>query len=136
MRVIDHDVFVFADYGGKTSSEKAGNSPIVWGDKVVAFTSRDSPDETKQLINLGADEVLTCEIKTLNEWVSMICEQVQSDSNSKIVLFPSNTFSNALMGMIHAQSETFAPFADQAEILDGETAGKKLGTTRLIFGKS
>ena len=126
-------VFVFSDFGGRALLGKGRELADNWGDKLVAITYKDSSDDTKQLINLGADEVLTCEFNTLDEWATMICEQVDLDSNSKIVLFPSNTFSNALMGMIRAQSETFAPFEDHVEMLDGETAGKKLGTTGLLL---
>jgi hypothetical protein len=128
-------VFVFADFGGKTLFGKGRELADSWGDKLKAITYKDSSDDTNQLISLGADEVLTCEFNTLDEWATMISEQVHLDSNSKIVLFPSDTFSNALMGMIRAQSETFAPFEDHAEMLDGETAGKKIGITGLLLRK-
>src|SRR5579871_5227014 len=118
-------IFVFTELGGADVLGKARELADASGDRVVAFTSKISPEDTQRLIYLGADEVLTCEIHSWNEWASLIRDQIEADANSKIILFPSNISCNVLMGEIYSRGAgKFAPMLDQADLLDVDSASK------------
>jgi hypothetical protein len=129
-------IFVLGNYGGKNLLGKVRELGDAWGDKVVAFTFKDSREEMEEMIHLGADEVLHSEIDDIRDIVLTVFEQVRSDSSSKIVLFPSTTFSNAIMGMLYSRGkELFSLFEDQVELVDESFAGKRFGVSELAFQK-
>jgi hypothetical protein len=129
-------IFVLANYGGKNLLGKARELGDAWGDKVVAFTFKDSQEEMEEMIHLGADEVLHSEINDIRDIISTVFEQVRSDSSSKMVLFPSTTFSNAYMGMLYSYGrELFSLFEDQVEFVDEIFVGKRFGGSQLSIQK-
>ncbi|MFI5420013.1 MAG: hypothetical protein ACHQ1H_03510 [Nitrososphaerales archaeon] len=129
-------IFVLGNYGGKNLLGKARELGDAWGDKVVAFTFKDSREEMEEMIHLGADEVLHSEIDDIRDIVSTVFEQVRLDSSSKVVLFPSTTFSNGIMGMLYTRGkELFSLFEDQVELVEENFVGKRFGGSQLAFQK-
>ena len=104
-------IVVFCELGGSRLLGKAREIADTTGDKLVALTSEKSEERQQKLIHLGADEVIGCAIDNLSDWIPVISGILESVSDVKMIVFPSNSTANILMGLLYSGSKRrFSPF--------------------------
>lgn len=125
---------VFCEFGGENALGKAREIADSIGDRVRAVVSLRSIDP-QRLVQLGADEVLTCEgVTKTGEWVRVLSSIV---SDSKFVIFASNNVSNMIMGALYyAAKDRVSLYLDGADLLETNAATKSLANAGFAFKKN
>ncbi len=85
-----------------------------------------SEDLQLRLIHLGADEVVSCSIENSSDWILVISEVIRSESNVRMVIFPSNSSANILMGILYSSVKVkISSFLDGAKAIDADSISKQ-----------
>jgi len=126
-------ITVFCDLGGHVLLGKAREIADEIGDRVSALTSSEDPDQNQKLVYLGADEVLVSSITELGDWVPTISMYITSESSLRAIIFPSESRSNTLMGMIYATiPDKISAYLEEVTALSGDEVGKKFDSSVMI----
>ncbi|HXQ91825.1 MAG TPA: hypothetical protein VN739_02380 [Nitrososphaerales archaeon] len=126
-------IIVFCELGGSRLLGKARELADATGDKVVALCSEKSEESQQRLIYLGADEVVSFAAENMGDWVPVISEIIRSESNVKMAIFPSNSSSNILIGLLYAIVKAKISFLiDGAEALDADSISKQFENSSVV----
>lgn len=91
-----------------------------------------SPNRPRELISLGADEVISFNAKTVNEWSRVLAYLLRNEKETKFAFLPSNPPGNAILGSTYAlASERIGSVADGVERLNEQGASKILHPSRI-----
>jgi hypothetical protein len=119
-------IVVFCELGGSKLLGKGRELADATGDKLVALTSERSDEKQQNLIYLGADEVISCAIDNLSDWTPVISGILDPESNVKMIVFPSNSSANILMGLLYSGVKgKISTFLDGAEVIDADLISKQ-----------
>jgi hypothetical protein len=127
-------IVVFCDLGGSKLLGKARELADTTGQKVAVLCSERSEEKKQNLIYLGADEVISCTIEKLSDWIPIITEIVESESNVEVVFFPSNSSANILMGLLHSNIKAkISFFLDGAVAVDADIVSKQFENSSVVL---
>ena len=127
---------VFCELGGEGLLGKAREIADSIGDRVLALIAEDSVDP-ERLIHLGADEVLKCSVNDLGDWIEIISDLIRNENKLKLVIFPSNIISNAIMGASYSGARSkIGYYLDEADLVEGTIAIKSFASTGFSLQKS
>jgi electron transfer flavoprotein alpha subunit len=127
-------IVVFCELGGSRLLGKAREIADATGDKLVALSFERSEEIQQNLIHLGADEVISFAAENVGDWVPVISEIVRSESNVKMVVFPSNLSANILMGLVYSNVKPeISSFLDGAQALDADSTSKRFEDSMLVL---
>jgi hypothetical protein len=124
---------VFCEEGGHLLLGKAREIADDLGDRVLAFATDGDSESLQKLIYLGADEVLSVSLTRSIQWAPVISHYLSTERSVRMMIFPSNPNSNALMGLICGSIPDKVSFVlDDAVSLTVEVATKRFESNLLI----
>lgn len=127
-------IIVLAEVGGRRLLGKAREIADSLGFRVVAVCSRNNADKAQELISLGADEVISFNAESVNDWSKVLAYLIRNEKQTKFVLLPSNPIANAILGSTYAlASERIGSFADGVEKFNDQGASKVLHPSEIIL---
>lgn len=127
-------IIVFAEVGGRRLLGRAREIADSLGFRVLAVCSRDIANKAQELIWLGADEVISFNAVSVNDWSKVLAYLIRNEKQTKFVLFPSNPIANAILGSTYAlASERIGSFADGVEKFNDQGASKVLHPSEIIL---
>ncbi len=119
-------IIVFAELGGERLLGRAREIADSLGLRLVALCSKDDT-KSQELIELGADEVISFDAKSVNEWSRVLSYLIRNQKQTRIVLLPSTPLGNAILGSTYAlTSEQIGSFLDDADKISEQRASKTM----------
>ncbi len=127
-------IIVFADLGGEKLLGRAREIADSLGDKVLAVCKDDAPLRSQRLISLGADEVVSIDAKTVDDWSKVLASLIRTENETRFVFLPSNLIGNAILGATYALAfERVGSVADGIEKLNEQGASKTLHSSESVI---
>lgn len=100
---------------------------------MIALGLSNGPTNADSLIRFGADEVVQFDYPKVGGWPLLISNFINSESGLRMVIFPSDIMTNALMGMILASiPEKISSYLEDADSLNSDESAKRLDGFLLI----
>ena len=87
--------------------------------------SKENSTKPQKLISLGADEVISFNAETVNDWSKVLAYLIRSEKQARFVFLPSSPLGGAILGSTHALSfERIGSVADGVEKFNEQGASK------------
>lgn len=129
-------IYNFCEFGGENLLGKAREIADSIGDRVRAIVASNSSIDIQRLGFLGADEVMRCDTSEPSDWIEFFSSVIANEDGLKLIIFPSNVISNAILGAVYASVENLVSvYCDDVEFLDSNRSTKSLVGKGYAFQK-